>query len=255
MKKKLISFMLAHCAMLCLCGAFIIPTYAEEYDTDGMEAPPEEEIVEEIIEEMPPEIFVLPLEEEIAEPVQSESETTAGLGVIETPYGAGSVLEDVSNNEVNRQFITVQTKGGNVFYIIIDYDRNGQNVYFLNAVDDFDLLSFSENFPDGVWEAYEELKEEAAANAIIAEIENADDSIGVETSAKPSKNADPDDSAPANNTQIIIIAVIGVAFAGGFVYFKFIKGKKKAVKSPSFDDEEEDEDEDEDEIQDEEDNE
>ena len=47
----------------------------------------------------------------------------------------------------NKQFIAVQTSGGNTFYIVIDYDKptdeDGEQyqTYFLNMVDEADLLA------------------------------------------------------------------------------------------------------------------
>ena len=47
----------------------------------------------------------------------------------------------------NKQFITVQTSGGNTFYIVIDYDKpideaaEMYETYFLNLVDERDLLA------------------------------------------------------------------------------------------------------------------
>ncbi len=47
----------------------------------------------------------------------------------------------------NKQFITVQTSGGNTFYIVIDYDKptdeDGEQyqTYFLSMVDEADLLA------------------------------------------------------------------------------------------------------------------
>ena len=47
----------------------------------------------------------------------------------------------------NKQFITVQTSGGNTFYIVIDYDKptdeddEQYQTYFLNMVDEADLLA------------------------------------------------------------------------------------------------------------------
>ena len=47
----------------------------------------------------------------------------------------------------NKQFITIQTKNGNTFYIVIDYDapinedEEQYQTYFLNMVDESDLLA------------------------------------------------------------------------------------------------------------------
>lgn len=73
------------------------------------------------------------------------------LSVETLPVGNGTLLEDVSNEVVDRQFITIQSKNGNTFYIVIDKDNKGnENVYFMNLVDEYDLLAFSEDFPEEV---------------------------------------------------------------------------------------------------------
>lgn len=68
-----------------------------------------------------------------------------------TPDGNMSLVDDIYQNESykngeeeviqSKQFITVQTKSGNVFYIIIDRSKEGENVYFLNLVDESDLMA------------------------------------------------------------------------------------------------------------------
>lgn len=71
-----------------------------------------------------------------------------------TPDGNMSLVDDIYQNESykngeeeviqSKQFITVQTKSGNVFYIIIDRSKDGENVYFLNLVDESDLMALME---------------------------------------------------------------------------------------------------------------
>ena len=56
-----------------------------------------------------------------------------------TPGGNASLVDDLRDGE--RDFITVQTRSGEYFYIIIDHTQNGNNVYFLNMVDTQDLLA------------------------------------------------------------------------------------------------------------------
>lgn len=67
-----------------------------------------------------------------------------------TPAGNMTLVDDilesddyfsVENEQQTRQFITVQTRNGNYFYIIIDRSGDSENVYFLNLVDEADLLA------------------------------------------------------------------------------------------------------------------
>ncbi|MDO5559781.1 MAG: DUF4366 domain-containing protein [Oscillospiraceae bacterium] len=58
---------------------------------------------------------------------------------------------DKNDDIVKRQFITIQIKNGNTFYIVIDKDSKGnENVYFMNLGDKYDLLAFSEDFTEEV---------------------------------------------------------------------------------------------------------
>ena len=67
-----------------------------------------------------------------------------------TPDGNLSLIDDICRIESydsdesvlkDKQFITVETKDGHIFYLIIDRAGDTENVYFLNKVDDADLLA------------------------------------------------------------------------------------------------------------------
>jgi hypothetical protein len=77
-----------------------------------------------------------------ADPAASgESEEPEG-GVPFTPDGSGTVVDNVTDGD-GKEFFSVETADGNVFYLIVDRQRNADNVYLLNAVTENDLASMA----------------------------------------------------------------------------------------------------------------
>lgn len=76
--------------------------------------------------------------EELAEAVTPEPVAPEPL----TPDGNGTIADDTASG--SKQFITVQTKNGNYFYLILDRDREGENAYMLSQIDEADLEEFIE---------------------------------------------------------------------------------------------------------------
>ena len=106
--------------LLCLCS-FSMPAFASGTD-------PAPEPLPEIIEEEP---------------------TTGGMepeGVPITPKGNATLVDDFYGD---KQLITVTTKAGNYFYILIDRANEDKEttVHFLNQVDDADLLALLDEEP------------------------------------------------------------------------------------------------------------
>ena len=77
----------------------------------------------------------------IAVPVSAQSNENEEPLPPLTPEGNMNLVDDMVTAS-GKQFITVTTRDGNYFYIIIDRDDNGnQTVHFLNQVDEADLLN------------------------------------------------------------------------------------------------------------------
>ena len=84
---------------------------------------------------------------ETTEAPQEEEPTTGGMepeGVPVTPEGNATLVDDFYGD---KQLITVTTKAGNYFYILIDRANEDKEtaVHFLNQVDDADLQALLED--------------------------------------------------------------------------------------------------------------
>ena len=59
-----------------------------------------------------------------------------------TPEGQGEIQDSLTDGD-GVEFFTITTESGNVFHLIIDHTRGSNNVFFLNAVTEWDLLTLA----------------------------------------------------------------------------------------------------------------
>ena len=112
MKNKIIRSITALCAALMLVGGFSVSAFAQ---TPADTTDDSNVVVEQPQEDTPP----------------------------LTPKGNATLVDDYGGN---KQLITVTTKSGNYFYILVDRAAEGENtVHFLNQVDEADLMALMED--------------------------------------------------------------------------------------------------------------
>ena len=188
------------------------------------------------------------------EPIPEETPQPQPL----TPEGNMTLVDDIEGEAAeDKQFITVVSKSGNYFYIIIDRAEDGENtVHFLNQVDEIDLMTI----------IGEEETEEAPAvcgcedkcfaghvnTACPVCAVNMSECAGKEAEPEPEETEPPAEEEKGGMGGVLLIVLLLAAGGGGaFYYFKILKLKQDAAKGGSdldnydFDDEDEEEAEDE----------
>lgn len=246
------------CSVLVMCGAFSMSAMSVYATGDILiDEPLEmEEVVTTVVTSEVIESGELPVisEDKVIEkpkpkitvPEQDTSENNAETTITQEseaptlglPEGNATIIEDVSADVVDRQFIAIQSKNGNTFYIVIDKDSKGkENVYFMNLVDEYDMMAFAEDFPEGVTvETPDGEQVEPVTDADGNVIENPDDTSVEEKDDKTEKN---EGEGGGNNTLLILVGVLALAGGGAFYYFKVYKAKPKAPKQSLYDEDEE----------------
>ena len=187
-----------------LCAGMAAPAFAFE----GEAAPVEQPVLPEVVEE---------------DVVTITDETSGAL----TPEGNLTLVDDYHTNYSDgsgQQFITLVSKSGATFYLVIDRNAKGQQtVHFMNLVDEADLLA---------------LMEEDAADAYTAEKEAAaqaeQDKLKAEEEAKKAaeEEATSGTEQPTENKVTKIASgflgiVVLIALAAGGIFYAFTKQKQK----------------------------
>ena len=157
----------------------------------------------------------------------AETQPSHGL----TPSGNLTLVDDLGvRNGEGQQFVTLVTKNGNYFYLIIDRDEKGEEtVHFLNMVDERDLFALMEDDEKAAYEsqmAAEQAAREAAEKAAAEAASQTGESETQKPEDEPAKEGKKTNLAP------VLIIIVLMAAAGGGWFFIQTKKKKKAESAP-----------------------
>ena len=191
-----------------LCAGMAAPAFAFEGEAVPVEQPVLPEVVEEDI-------------------VTVTDETSGAL----TPEGNLTLVDDYHTDYSDgsgQQFITLVSKSGNTFYLVIDRNAKGQQtVHFMNLVDEADLLALMEEEDADAYTAEKEAATQAEQDRLKAE----------EEAKKAAEEAASGTEQPKENkiTKIAsgflgVVVLIALAAGGGFYAFTKQKQKKQAEK-------------------------
>ena len=192
-----------------LCAGMAAPAFAFE----GEAAPVEQPVLSEVVEE---------------DVVTVTDEESGAL----TPEGNLTLVDDYHTDYSDgsgQQFITLVSKSGSTFYLVIDRNAKGQQtVHFMNLVDEADLLALMEE-EDG--DAYTAEKEAAAqAEQERKQAEEDAKKAAEEAEVSGSEQTGSNKVTKYAATFLGVLALVGLAAGGGIYTFMKQKQKKQAEK-------------------------
>lgn len=152
----------------------------------------------------------------------------AASGTIPTD-GTGTVIENSTDTPEKREFFTIKTPAGNVFYIVVDKQKTGENVYLLTPVTEADLAALAgsktaKTIAGGGTVSLPE-PDSAVSEAPSASSQPAvSQAPGTSPESKAEKAPQAQQPGQSNDTGTIVLVVLAVLIAGGAgFYFKIYR--------------------------------
>ena len=165
-----------------------------------------------------------------------------------TPDGQGTVVDNVTDQD-SKEFFTFTTPNENTFYLVIDKQRESENVYFLNAVTESDLLALAEKdkepedsnvsaIPDP--EPVCTCKDKCAPGEVNTGcpvcVLTMTDCTGKAPAVDPDTDPEPEKPEKGSSSTMILVVIAALAVGGAGYYLKIYKPKHDLDDAEDFDD-------------------
>lgn len=155
-----------------------------------------------------------------------------------TPEGNMTLVDDLYGEETgDKQFITVVSRNGHYFYIIIDRADEGENtVHFLNQVDETDLMALMEEEQGAAKPVVCICTDKCQAGEVNPSCEicmkNMSECMGKDP--EPVEPAEPEEPAEEKSNGGVVAAVLLLlAVGGGAAAYFFVLKPKQGKKMPA----------------------
>ena len=212
--KKVIRLFTAMLAVVLCMTAFSVTAFAGGGDGDYYTGEPAE-------------ITPEPTEEPATEGMEPEGQPL-------TPEGNATLVDDYYGD---KQLITVTTKAGNYFYILIDRANEDKKtaVHFLNQVNEADLMALLEDGQTEETPAVCTCAEKCQAGAVNTACPVC--AVNMSECAGKAPEVEPEQEKESGSSGVLVLILLLAALGGGaFAYIKFIKPKQGAKVSTDPDD-------------------
>lgn len=163
----------------------------------------------------------------------------ADVGAALSPDGNLSLIDDIGSPTASgKQFITVESKNGNVFYLIIDRDdEGGETVHFLNQVDEADLMALTEDGEAAEKPIVCSCTDKCQAGAVNTACEVCMTSMSECVGEEPEPVTPDEPEEPAEEKKggagAIVAVVLLLAAGGGAAFYFLVLKPKQGKKVPS----------------------
>lgn len=184
-------------------------------------------------------------EEELAALLGLFTGSQTGGSAALTPDGNLTLIDDIGRTTQSvKQFIIVETKTGNIFYLIIDRDDEGkETVHFLNQVDEADLLALMEDGQKGSTASVCTCTTKCKAGAVNTNCPVCKNNMSECTGPEPQETQPQETEAPQEEPKnsgsgtggLIVFLVVAMAGGAALYYFKFKKPRADTKGSDDLD--------------------